>query len=87
MPPYLDALPAVVFLLFGAEAELGLEPAQDVVEGLGAGDEVEGSGERAAVIKVADPQLGASELPLLVRLTLYSLASREVSAGLADQMR
>lgn len=67
---YLDALPSIVFLLSGAEAELSLEPAQDVVEGFGAGDEVEGGGERAAVVEVADPQLRASELPLFIRLTL-----------------
>lgn len=41
---YFDALPPVVLLLFGACTQLALQPAQYVVEGLGAGDGIERRG-------------------------------------------
>ena len=42
----------------------------DVVEGLWGGNDVEGRGDSAPLLEVGDPQLGARELPLGVRLLL-----------------
>lgn len=67
---YPNALPAVPLSVLGANEEFFPEPGQDVVEGLGTGNDVEGGGEGATLVKVADPQLGAGKLPLLICLAL-----------------
>ena len=56
--------------LGGLAAAPGVHPPADVVEGLGRRDDVEGRGHRAALLEVGDPELGARELPLRVRLLL-----------------
>ena len=43
-----------------------------VVEGLGADDEVEGRGQGGPLVKVTHPQLGAGELPLHVGVVLHT---------------
>lgn len=47
-----------------------MEPHQQVPEGLWAGDDVERRRQRAALIKVTHPQLGAGKLPLNVSMVL-----------------
>ena len=44
-----------------------MEPAEEVVEGLGGGDDVEGRGHGAPFLKVRDPQLGTGKFPFCVR--------------------
>ena len=56
-------------------------PAEQVVEGLGCWDDVEGRRHGAALLEVGDPQLGPRELPLRVRLLLGTGHVRAV-AGL-----
>lgn len=51
-------------------AQLVVEPHQQVPDGLGAGDDVERGRQRPALVEVAHPQLGASELPLDVGVVL-----------------
>lgn len=51
-------------------AQLVVEPHQQVPDGLGAGDDVEGGRQRPALIKVAHPQLGARKFPLDVGVVL-----------------
>lgn len=51
-------------------AQLVVEPHQQVPHRLGAGDDVERRRQRAALVKVAHPQLGARELPLDVGVIL-----------------
>ena len=48
-----------------------VQPGEKVPHRLGAGDDVEGGGQRAPLIKVAHPQLGAGELPLNVGVVLH----------------
>lgn len=51
-------------------AQLVVEPHEEVPEGLGAWDDVEWRGQRAALVKVTHPQLGACKLPLDVSVVL-----------------
>lgn len=62
----------VVATTFGlAEAyQAGLNAKNQVVERLWAGNQVKGSGERSAFIKVGEPQLGSGKLPLYVGVLL-----------------
>jgi hypothetical protein len=57
-------------VLLGAEANFVLDPSEEVIGGLGAGDEVEGGRDCPALLEVTDPQLGPCEFPLLVCLAL-----------------
>lgn len=50
--------------------QLVVEPHEQVPDRLGAGDDVERRGQRAALIKVTHPQLGAGKLPLDVGVIL-----------------
>lgn len=54
-------------------AQLVVEPHEQVPEGLGAGDDVEGWRQRAALVKVTHPQLGAGKLPLDVGVVLQDI--------------
>lgn len=51
-------------------AQLVVEPHEQVQDGLGAGNDVERRRQRAALVEVAHPQLGAGELPLDVCVVL-----------------
>ena len=51
-------------------AQLVVEPHEQVPDGLGARDDVERRRQRAALVKVTHPQLGAGELPLDVGVVL-----------------
>lgn len=51
-------------------AQFVVEPHEQVPDGLGAGDDVERRRQRAALVEVAHPQLGAGELPLDVGVVL-----------------
>lgn len=53
-----------------SSAQLVMEPHEQVQDGLGAGDDVEWRRQRAALVKVAHPQLGAGKLPLYVGVVL-----------------
>lgn len=57
-------------------AQLVVEPHEQVPEGLGAGDDVEGRRQRAALVKVTHPQLGAGKLPLDVSVVLQDIERR-----------
>lgn len=48
-----------------------VQPYAQVPHGLGAGDDVEGWGQRAPLVEVAHPQLGPGELPLDVSVVLW----------------
>ena len=64
--------------LLGATQELAARAVQrqsQVVQRLGADDEVEGRGQGGALVKVAHPQLGARELPLHVSVVLQAHAA------------
>ena len=50
--------------------QAGLDAKDHVVERLWAGDQVEGSGQRSALVKVGDPQLCSGKLPLHVGILL-----------------
>lgn len=54
-------------------AQLVVEPHEQVPDRLGAGDDVEWRGQRAALIKVTHPQLGAGKLPLDVGMILQDM--------------
>ena len=54
-----------------AGPEAVVQPGEQVPHRLGAGDDVEGRGQRAPLVKVAHPQLGAGKLPLNVRMVLH----------------
>lgn len=64
------ALVRVVPRRLAPPAQLVVEPHQQVPDGFGAGDNVEGGGQCPALVKVAHPQLGACELPLDVGVVL-----------------
>lgn len=51
-------------------AQLVVEPHEQVPDGLGAGDDVERRRQRATLVKVTHPELGASKLPLDVSVVL-----------------
>lgn len=51
-------------------AELVVEPHEQVPDGLGARDDVERRRQRAPLVKVTHPQLGAGKLPLDVGVVL-----------------
>lgn len=51
-------------------AQPAVDPHEQVPDGLGAGDDVERRRQRAALVEVAHPQLGAGELPLDVGVVL-----------------
>ncbi len=51
-------------------AQLVVEPHEQVPDGLGAWDDVERRRQRAALVKVTHPQLGASKLPFDVSVVL-----------------
>lgn len=51
-------------------AQLVVEPHEQVPEGLGAWNDVERRRQRAALVKVTHPQLGACKLPLNVSMVL-----------------
>lgn len=54
-----------------AEAyQAGLDAENQIVEGLWAGNQVEGGRQGAALIKVGEPQLGSGKLPLHVGILL-----------------
>lgn len=53
-------------------AQLVVQPHQQVEDGLGARDDVERRRQRAALVEVAHPQLGAGELPLDVGVVLQA---------------
>jgi len=55
---------------FAEAYQTGLDVEDQVVEGLWAGNHVEGGGQRAALVKVGDPQLGSGKLPLYVGVLL-----------------
>lgn len=56
--------------------EAGLDAKDQVVEGLGAGNQVEGCGQRSSLVEVGEPQFGPGELPLHVGVLLQGHASR-----------
>lgn len=68
--PQIFALVRVVPRRLAPPAQLVVEPHQQVPDGLGAGDDVEGRGQRPALVEVAHPQLGACKLPLDVGVVL-----------------
>ena len=47
-----------------------LGPLQEVEDGFGTGDDVEGRGQRPALFKIAHPQLSSGKLPLNVCMVL-----------------
>lgn len=51
--------------------QTGLDAEHQVVEGLWAGNHVEGGGQGAALVKVGEPQLGSGKLPLYVGVLLH----------------
>lgn len=51
-------------------AQFIVEPPEQVPEGLGTGDDVEGRGQCAALVKVTHPEFGACKLPLDVCMVL-----------------
>lgn len=53
--------------------QLVVEPHEQVPDRLGAGDDVERRGQRAALVKVTHPQLGAGKLPLDVGMILQDM--------------
>ena len=56
---------------------------QQVAEGLGRGQDVEGGRQGALVVEVAQPQFGPGEFPLLVLVVLQnSEAQREYAGGM-----
>lgn len=55
--------------------QLAVEPHEQVPDGLGAGDDVEGGRQRPALVEVAHPQLGAGELPLDVGVVLQEVTT------------
>lgn len=60
-----------------AEAyQAGLNAEDKVVEGLWAGNQVEGGGQGAALVKVGEPQLGSGKLPLDVGILLQRQTDR-----------
>lgn len=59
-----------------------LDVPHEVEDGLGADDEIEGRGQGGARIEVAHPELGASELPLLVSVVLCVGGHRLLSTSL-----
>ena len=63
-------LEVLLLHLHGLAAELEVDPAADVVHALGGGDDVEGRGHGAPLLKVGDPQLAAGKFPLGIRLFL-----------------
>lgn len=64
------ALVRVVPGRLASPAKLVVEPHEQVPDGLGAGDDVEWRWQRAALVKVTHPQLGAGKLPLDVGVVL-----------------
>lgn len=66
--PY--AFPFVVFGFLRAATEPVLQPAQNVVDGLGSWNDVEGWRNRPSLLKVTHPQTGPSELPLRICIIL-----------------
>lgn len=50
--------------------QAGLDAEDQVVEGFGAGNQVEGGREGAALIEVGQPQLGPGKLPLHIGILL-----------------
>lgn len=66
-------LVCVVSRWLASPAQLIVEPHEQVPEGLGAGDDVEGWRQRAALVEVAHPQLSAGELPLDVSVVLRDI--------------
>lgn len=50
--------------------QAGLDAEDQVVEGLWAGNQVEGGGQGAALVEVGEPQLGSGKLPLHVGVLL-----------------
>lgn len=78
------ALVRVVPRRLAPPAQLVVEPHQQVPDGLGAGDDVEGGGQRPALVKVAHPQFGARKLPLDVGVVLWR---EKHKAGLLDRTR
>lgn len=62
--------------------QAGLDAEDQVVEGLGAGNQVEGGGQSAALVKVREPQLGSRKLPLHVGVLLWR--QRTDAEGVCD---
>lgn len=54
------------------EYQAGLDAEDQVVEGLWAGNQVEGGGQGAAFVKVGEPQLGSGKLPLHISILLQT---------------
>lgn len=52
--------------------QAGLDAEDQVVEGLRAGNQVEGGRQGAALVKIGEPQLGSGELPLHVGILLHT---------------
>ena len=69
-PSYLQAVPFAGGGPLGVSAESVGEPPEEVEEGLGAGDDVEGGRHRASVLEVTHPQAGTRELPFRVCIVL-----------------
>lgn len=63
---------AVMAMAVGlAEAyQAGLDAEDQVVEGLRAGNQVEGGGQSPALVEVGEPQLGSGKLPLHISIFL-----------------
>lgn len=59
-------------------AQLVVEPHEQVPDGLGAWDDVEGRRQRAALVKIAHPQLGAGKLPLNVSVILQDKRNEDL---------
>ena len=66
----------LLYLVGPTAAHLVKCPLDQVEETLGSGEDVEGRGDRAALLKVGDPQLGAGKLPLNVGLLLMNERER-----------
>ena len=64
-------------------------PLEEVEEALGRGEDVEGGRDGPALLEVGDPELGAGELPLDVRLLLWEreVRVRCVGSGVKDHLQ
>ena len=69
---YPDALPLVVLRLLGTSTAVLPEPPDDVPDGLRRRYDVERDRNRSALLEIAHPQAGASELPLRVGVVLFA---------------
>ena len=69
---YLDRLDVLLDHLGGLAEAAVVDPPEQVVDGLGSGDDVEWRRHGSSVLEIRDPELAAGKLPLGVSLLLRS---------------